>query len=152
VPWFFLIIGALALAVLGARAFVDADPRKAAAIVARIGGGLIVMVGFFVMLRGGVIFGVPMVLFGLGTLGRGFRWARFQASGQGDAYGRARPASSRMTVEEALEVLGLEASADVDEVRAAHKALMVKLHPDHGGSVWLAAKLNAARDCLLDGD
>jgi hypothetical protein len=55
----------------------------------------------------------------------------------------------RMSREEAYAVLGLEAGASADEVKAAHHRLMRACHPDHGGSDWLAARLNQAKDALL---
>lgn len=50
---------------------------------------------------------------------------------------------------EALAILGLADGATAEEIRAAHRRLMRGAHPDHGGSAWLAARLNAARDLLL---
>ncbi len=54
-----------------------------------------------------------------------------------------------MTHEEALLILGLEKDADAAAVNEAHRRLIMKNHPDKGGSDWLAAKINQARDVLL---
>jgi hypothetical protein len=63
--------------------------------------------------------------------------------------GSARPASGDVTVEEAYAILGLAPGADAEAIKEAHRRLMVKLHPDHGGSDYLATKINRARDVLL---
>jgi curved DNA-binding protein CbpA len=54
-----------------------------------------------------------------------------------------------MSRQEALQVLGLDASATQDDVRREYRRLIKKLHPDLGGSSYLAAKLNEAKDVLL---
>ncbi len=59
------------------------------------------------------------------------------------------PSESAMSRELALEILGLEGDPDKDEIIKAHRSLMQKLHPDRGGSSYLAQKINAAKDFLL---
>jgi hypothetical protein len=60
-----------------------------------------------------------------------------------------RPAGGPMSRQEAYAILGLPAGASVADIRAAHRRLMRGAHPDTGGSDWLAARINQARDVLL---
>lgn len=57
--------------------------------------------------------------------------------------------NGELSVDEALDVLGLQPGASEEEVIAAHRKMMQKFHPDRGGSNYLAAKVNAAKDLLL---
>ena len=79
------------------------------------------------------------------------RFPAWRQDAQGDAAGgQSRAASGgKMTDEEAYQILGLQPGASRDEIGRAHRALMKKLHPDQGGSTYLAARVNQAKDTLL---
>ena len=57
--------------------------------------------------------------------------------------------SGDMSADEAYEILGLAPGADEAAIKAAYHRLMMQLHPDHGGTDYLATKINRARDVLL---
>src|SRR3954466_4559378 len=79
------------------------------------------------------------------------RFPAWRQNAQGDAAGgqRRATASGKMTDEEAYQILGLQPGAGRDDISRAHRALMKKLHPDQGGSTYLAARVNEAKDILL---
>ena len=71
-----------------------------------------------------------------------------EASDRGQAGGFGK---GRMSVEEARAVLEVAPDASKEDIRQAHRRLMMKLHPDQGGSNYLAARINEAKDVLLGG-
>ena len=78
-------------------------------------------------------------------------WQARAESAEARQAGGAGGGMNAMTREEAHEVLGLDEGASSEEIKAAHHRLMSKIHPDHGGSTYLATKINQAKDFLLGG-
>jgi hypothetical protein len=80
------------------------------------------------------------------------RFAGWREDAERDPNGGRGPdfQNGAMTEQEAYEVLGLQPGAGPDEVRAAHRRLMKALHPDQGGSTYLASRVNQAKDLLLN--
>ena len=94
-------------------------------------------------------FGASYLLFGTVP----FIWQTGSFRKEADSSSDRGPAmSSRpvaMSRREALNVLGLREGASKDEIRAAHRHLIQQTHPDKGGTNYLAAKINEAKDVLL---
>jgi len=83
-------------------------------------------------------------------LDRRFPGWRKADEGQRERRGRG-DLGGAMTRRQALEVLGLQDGASTAEIIHAHRTLMKKLHPDHGGSTALAARVNQAKDVVMQG-
>lgn len=136
------------------RGFVAADP---ASLLRGLRWGLMIvaaMFGVWLLFSGKL---VP-AMGALGALlGGAVRWQalinRLWTARPGGEAGRQEgqnpKAPGKMTREEAYEVLGLAPGATAAEIKAAHHRLMLKLHPDLGGSTWVASRINLARDVLL---
>ncbi|MCJ9429245.1 DnaJ domain-containing protein [Kordiimonas marina] len=107
-----------------------------------------------------VLLGLMLLATGRGffaILPIGYAVWRMAGDRRGGASGTSRdrtgpgPGRSKgtMTRSEAYDVLGLEDGAREEEINAAYRKLMAQVHPDKGGSSWMAAKLNEARRILL---
>ncbi len=75
---------------------------------------------------------------------------RFSSQAEGPSGSAGGGQDDTMTRDHALDILGLEEGAERAEIVAAHRDLMRKLHPDRGGNDYLAQKVNAAKDFLLE--
>jgi hypothetical protein len=162
-----LLIGILALALLLwlLRSFARSDPQYTAMIltkIARTAGGLLALAGAaFLGFRGEFIVALPLAGLGLSLLGwpgrelltayfdrRYPRWGE-DVHDDPAAGRRSPPPSGKMSEQEAYQILGLQPGASADEIGRAHRGLIKKLHPDQGGSTYLAARVNEAKDVLL---
>jgi DnaJ homolog subfamily C member 19 len=144
-----LLLGAIVLFVLlgGMRAFERASITSIKSLFTWIAalGGLSLALMLILTGRGGIALGA-LTLFGplLYQRWQAARGRRIGGLGSG-----SRPRSATMSRDEAYEVLGLHPGASETEIREAHRRLMRGAHPDAGGSDWLAARINQARDILL---
>jgi hypothetical protein len=79
----------------------------------------------------------------------GWRQAGDAHGDAGGVGGRTARAKSAISEDEAYEILGLKKGAAAADIARAHRQLMKKLHPDHGGTTDLAARVNEAKDVLM---
>ncbi len=77
-------------------------------------------------------------------------WRDHATSGETTSGSGTRSTGGPMTTAEAYRVLGLSPGASKRDIKAAYRQLMAKVHPDKGGSAYLAAKINEAKDHLLN--
>lgn len=148
--WLFLIVAAIAgVFVLPGGTRSSAD-RRLAQIVAFVALAIAVMafglkpIGLGILVIGGTLFAIG--------------WLKDRLTGESFQDIEEEPRTTRrpaprhtgtMSRAEALKVLGLEEGASADDVTRSHRRLIAKAHPDGGGSDYLAAKVNEARDVLL---
>ena len=129
------LIGVLVLAVLTGRL----NP-----LFALIGAAIPVLMRLLAFLRL-----VPELQQILRSLGLGLGVGAGAGSADGGAGQGVPPSSGALSEDEARAILGVDVKADAEAIRAAHRRLMQRLHPDRGGSDYLAARINAAKRRLL---
>src|SRR4051794_34001780 len=145
-----LVLGGLILLVFlgGLRAFERASVTTIKSLLAWLAalGGISLALMLILTGRGGFAVGA-LAMFGP------LLWRKWKGDGAGattgPGVGMPRRNAGPMTRDEAYQVLGLQQGASESEIRAAHRRLMRGAHPDSGGSDWLAARINQARDVLL---
>jgi hypothetical protein len=157
-----LLIGVVALAIIlwFMHKYVQANPRGMAWLLQKGGGLAALLAAAFLTVRGQFIAALPLGLMGFGLLGwmpqlslgdpnRGGAGRREDAHDGANARQRAGPGAGKMTEEEAYQVLGLQPGASAEDIGQAYRSLMKKLHPDQGGTTYLATRINEAKDVLL---
>ncbi|HEX5184040.1 MAG TPA: molecular chaperone DnaJ [Allosphingosinicella sp.] len=97
-----------------------------------VAAGLLFLLGLDMLFRGALVPGAALMA---GAL----LWAAW----------RRRPPGASMPVEDARRLLGVGPDASLAEIRAAHRRLIARVHPDAGGSAELARRVNLARDTLI---
>ena len=78
-----------------------------------------------------------------------FRKQATNSDHQQNQHSQQSPSQTAMSPKQACEILGIDPDASKEEITMAHKRMMQKVHPDRGGSDYLAAQINQAKDTLL---
>ncbi len=123
------------------------------AFLQKIAGAGIMAFAGLLTLRGEINLAIGLFVFGMGLYGKSALFPNGMNFGQAPGQHRPPPSTpprrGSMSIEEALQVLGLKAGASEQEIKQTHKRLIKDFHPDKGGSDYLAAKINEAKDVLL---
>jgi DnaJ homolog subfamily C member 19 len=152
----FLIFGLLALIVIAAVLRSGANPALLMKLARWLGiAALVGVIAFLALTERWVpavfLAGIAWSLFTGGRFVPG-DWMQAGPRDRDPGHEDAPPARrASMSRKEALEVLGLPPGAGEDDIRAAHRRLILQNHPDKGGSDYLASKINEAKDVLLGG-
>lgn len=150
--------------IIGSARYKKMDPAQQRKTLWRLAGGIFIGVLVILVVTGrmhwvGALLGalIPFVRTLYGLLGHILPyWLKRKAAQDNQQHqGAPTPAPINMATQEALDFLGLSGDPDKGEItetmiQEAHRRLIQKLHPDRGGNDYLAAKINQARDLLLE--
>lgn len=140
-PYLILVIGVLIGLYALFRFFMNATPRQIRALFMIAALGVVCIAAFVLSVTGRL----PAAL-AIGAAVIPLAAGYFKANKDD----KRQQNNSEMSRSKALEILGLNDTADEAQINAAYKKLMKKVHPDQDGSQWMSEQLNAARDFLLD--
>jgi hypothetical protein len=146
-----IVIGVLAivLLILLFRVGITIEPNKLARVARYTAIGVLAALAIFLGITERWVAAVFLASVAWALL-QGVRlWPAGKPDGAEKDIPRSKPSESTMSRVEALRVLGLQEGASEDEIRAAHRKLIINNHPDKGGSDYLASKINEAKDVLL---
>ncbi|MDG1438634.1 MAG: DnaJ domain-containing protein [Emcibacteraceae bacterium] len=127
--------------------YLNAQPENFNDIFRKVLAVVLGVSAFFILVKGNIA--VAGVLATAAVLSwQGSLWTYLRSKAGGTTV--EQKSGPEMTRKEALEILELSGTPSSDEIKAAHHKLMKKIHPDQGGSGYFAAKLNQAKDILLN--
>ncbi|MDA5193098.1 DnaJ domain-containing protein [Govanella unica] len=144
-PW--LLLGVLLLigGLMLLRWLAYAEPSRLVRQV-QVGGSLLLIVaGVGLALSGRIGFALPLIIGAVGFMAP----RRFAGMKSGPRKAPPPGKPSGLSRREAYDILGLQPGASDADIREAHRRLILKVHPDHGGSDYLAARINEAKDVLF---
>tara|TARA_Y100001968_G_scaffold308947_1_gene328295 strand:- start:1411 stop:1872 length:462 start_codon:yes stop_codon:yes gene_type:complete len=147
----YIILGVLLLVatIIASRWFVAGNDSSVVKVVRWVFVILCIAIAIFLAVTGKAIFAIlPIALAVLPSI-LASRNPANQKENVGYSNADNIESHSQMTKDEAYEILGLEYGATKSEIKYAHRELLKKIHPDHGGSKYLAAQINKAKDILI---
>jgi hypothetical protein len=140
-----LFSGLLLVLYLLIRRAAHADPVRRAQLLRWVTATMVTVL-LLLVVRGGIAVTVSLLVMCLPVLLR-----YWQTLWRSPPLRGSRNETAGIGREEAYEILGLQPGATKEQIKAAHRRLMQRVHPDHGGSDYLAVRVNQAKDLLLGG-
>lgn len=140
-----LVLGAVIL-YFAVSNYLKNQPEKFNNMFGKVLGVVLGLVGFFLLVRGAIPAGIALAV-GAVLSWQGSLWSYLRS--RAGVQDPAEISKTEMTREQALQILELSGNPTDEEIKEAHHRLMMKMHPDQGGSGYFATQLNQAKDLLL---